>query len=217
MTSNSTTNSPDSPNWFGGTLNYCCTTPLPDAGAGNITDAPLFVNQPGGNFQLQTNSPCINDGTNGYVLPGADLAGNSRIVSGTVDLGAYECQSPALLALFAWFQSYGLSTHASSLNADADHDGMNNWQEWVAGTVPTNASSNLRLQSLALLNLPARATLAWSSVTNRTYFVGRSTNISTAPYSLLTSNIAGLAGTTSFTDSNPPAGDAAFYRVGIQQ
>ena len=140
ITSNSTTNSPDSPNWFGGALNYCCSTPLPGTGAGNITDAPLFADQPGGNFQLQINSQCINAGTNSYVLPGADLAGNSRIVGGTVDLGAYECQSPALLALFAWFQSYGLSTHASSTEADADQDGMNNRQEWVAGTVPTNAS-----------------------------------------------------------------------------
>ena len=294
VTSNSATNSPDSPNWFGGTLNYCCTTPLPGAGASNITNAPLFVDQPGGNFRLETNSPCINAGTNGYVPSGPDLAGNPRVVSGTVDLGAYECQSPALLACFAWLQSYGLSTHASALYADADQDGMNNWQEWVAGTVPTNANSNLRLQSLVVapaslrlrwnsdtahtyfvqragslktpisfsglrsniaglpgtteftdttlpaaglafyrvgttnggtpphlenpVYLPANVTLTWSSVTNRTYFVGRCTNLITAPaYWLLQSNLAGLAGTTSFTDSNPPAQGRAFYRVGIQQ
>jgi hypothetical protein len=93
---------------------------------------------------------------------------------------------------------------------------MNNWQEWVAGTVPTNASSTLRLLSVSLTNLPATATLTWSSVTNRAYFVVRSTNVSATPYSLLKSNIAGLPGTTSFTDSNPPAGGPAFYRVGIQ-
>jgi hypothetical protein len=216
VTSNSSTNSPDSPDWFGGTLNYCCTTPMPDAGAGNITNAPIFVNQPGGNFLLQTNSPCINAGINSYALPGGDLAGNSRIVSGTVDLGAYECQSPALLPFFAWLQGYGLFTHASSLYADADGDGMNNWQEWVAGTGPTNASSNLRLLSLALANQPARATLTWSSVTNRTYYIWRSTNLSAASYSIALSNIAGLSGTTSIIDSNPPTG-RAFYRIGIQQ
>jgi hypothetical protein len=294
VTSNSTTNSPDSPNWFGGTLNYCSTTPLPGAGVGNITDAPLFVDQAGGNFQLQTNSPCINAGTNGYVAAGADLAGNPRVVSGAVDLGPYESQSPAMAVSFAWLQSYGLSPQASSLYADADQDGMNNWQEWVAGTDPTNAYSNLRLQSLvfapaslrlrwnsdtahtyfveraeslktplsfsALLSniaglpgtteftdtslpatgvafyrvgttnggtppqlekpvyLPAKATLTWSSVTNRAYFVERSTNLSATPaFSLLQSNIAGLAGTTSFTDRNPPAGGATFYRLGVQQ
>ena len=217
VTGNTTTNSPDSPNWHGGTLNYSCTTPLPDTGAGNITDAPLFVNQASGNFQLQSDSPCINAGTNGYVIPGADLAGNSRIVSGTVDLGPYENQSPALAALFAWFQSNGISTHASSLYADLDHDGMNNLQEWVAGTDLTNANSNFRVQSLSLSNSPARAKLIWTSVTNRAYFIERATNLDTGSFSLLKSNLAGLLQTTSFTDSNPPTTGGTFYRVGIQQ
>ena len=51
------------------TLNYCCTTPLPTNGVGNLTDVPLFVNYAGGNLRLQTNSPCINAGNNAYVLP----------------------------------------------------------------------------------------------------------------------------------------------------
>jgi hypothetical protein len=217
VTGNATTNSPDSPNWHGGTLNFCCTTPLPDTGVGNITDAPLFVNQAVGNFQLQPNSPCINAGTNTYVIPGADLAGNARIVAGTVDLGPYENQSPALLALFMWFQSNGISTHASSLYADLDHDGMNNVQEWIAGTDLTNASSNLRVQSLSLSNSPARAKLTWTSVTNRAYFIERSTNLNSRSFSIIKANIAGLLQTTSFTDSNPPPTSRAFYRVGVQQ
>jgi long-chain acyl-CoA synthetase len=94
------------------------------------------VDQAAGNFQLQASSPCINAGTNGYVVPGFDLAGNTRIVSGTVDLGAYENQAPTLAALFGWFQTNGISTHASSLRADPDQDGMNNLQEWLAGTDP---------------------------------------------------------------------------------
>ena len=64
---------------------------------------------------------------------------------------------------------------------------------------------------------PGSVTLTWSSVSNRTYFVQRATNLAPAPsFSLLQTNITGLSGTTSFTDTNPPASAPAFYRVGVQ-
>jgi hypothetical protein len=78
-------------NYFTGTLAYCCTSPLP-GGAGNITNAPGFVNFAAGNFHLQIGSPCIDAGSNGYVTALTDLDGNPRIVDGTVDMGAYESQ-----------------------------------------------------------------------------------------------------------------------------
>lgn len=86
-------NSGNSPNYgTSGTLNHCCTTPLPTNGVGNITNAPLFVNEAGGNLRLQTNSPGINAGNNDYVTTTTDLDGNPRIAGGTVDMGAYEFQ-----------------------------------------------------------------------------------------------------------------------------
>ncbi len=54
---------------------------------------------------------------------------------------------------------------------DSDHDGHNNWQEWVAGTNPTNAASVLRLQP-PQLTAPS-VQLRWSSDTNHAYFVER--------------------------------------------
>ncbi|HWQ92425.1 MAG TPA: choice-of-anchor Q domain-containing protein, partial [Clostridia bacterium] len=97
VVSNVVVESPDSSNWFGGQLNYSCTAPLPGTGAGNITNAPLFIDLAGGNFQLHPSSACINAGTNAFFPVALDLAGNPRIMAGTVDLGAYECQAPALL------------------------------------------------------------------------------------------------------------------------
>jgi len=70
------------------TLNNSCTLPMPLGGAGNITNAPLFVSA--NNLHLHPGSPCINAGNNAYVMGTTDLDGNPRISEGTVDMGAYE-------------------------------------------------------------------------------------------------------------------------------
>jgi len=62
--------------------------------------------------------------------------------------------------------------------------------------------------------VPARVTLRWSSATNRTYVLERSTN--PAPpqaFTLVQSNIIGQAGTTSYTDTNALGRGPFFYRV----
>jgi hypothetical protein len=201
-------------NYWNSSLNYCCTTPRPTSGLGNITSDPLFADYAGGNLRLQSNSPCINSGLNAYAPAGPDLDGNPRIAGGTVDLGAYEFQSPGSTISYAWLQQYGLVPDASVDSTDSDGDGLNNWQEWIAGTVPTNALSTLRLLDpiKAVLGL----TVSWQSVSNRTYFLERATNLVAAPpFSLLTSNIAGQAGTTSYTDTSAVGAERWFYRVGV--
>ncbi len=49
------------------------------------------------NLQLQTGSPCIDTGYNGYVYGSKDLAGKTRVIGGTVDMGAYENQGAIVL------------------------------------------------------------------------------------------------------------------------
>ncbi|MBI5383839.1 MAG: PKD domain-containing protein [Verrucomicrobia bacterium] len=78
-------------------LNYCCTTPLPTNGVGNLTNAPLFVDYPGGDLRLQAGSPGINAGANDSAAGPTDLDGKPRIFGGTVDMGAYEWSSVAPL------------------------------------------------------------------------------------------------------------------------
>ena len=200
-------------NHYGSTLNYSCT---PDAGSGvgNITAAPTFVDFAGGNLRLQSNSPCINAGNNAYVTAATDLDGLPRIAGGTVDIGAYEFQSPASTISYAWLQQFGLPTDGSADDADTDHDGHNNWQEWMAGTDPTNALSVLWLASPVIT--PTHVTLTWTSITNRTYTLEQATNLGAAPaFSVLRSNLTGLPGTTSWTDTNAPVSSPRFYQLRV--
>jgi hypothetical protein len=116
-----------------------CTTPLP-AGPGNITNAPQFMNFAGGDFRLLGASPGVNAGDNVYVSNGVDYAGNPRIAGGTVDMGAYEFQSTHAPAFYAWLQSYGIVADGTADFEDPDHDLLNNFEEWLSGTCPTNTT-----------------------------------------------------------------------------
>jgi len=196
-------------------LNYCCTLPLPPSGPGNTTAEPRFVDLAGGNFRLQTNSPCINAGNNSYVTTLTDLDGRPRIVGGTVDMGSYEFQ-PGVSGFFLdWLHTYGLPTDGSADFADSDGDGLNNWQEWRTGTNPTNAISVLRL--LSVLPSTTNVTLSWQSALGVVYFVQSASNLSSPTlFETVATNLAGQNGTTVFVDTNSPGIARRFYRVGAQ-
>lgn len=195
-------------------LSFCCTTPDP-GGAGNITAVPLIQNYAAGNLHLQSSSPCINSGNNALVSGPTDLDGNPRVVNGTVDMGAYEYQGTGSAIAYGWLQQYGLATDGSADYLDPDHDGMNNWQEWVAGTNPTNASSVFRIMSATRSDNPAGFVVTWASDSSRTYFLQRGTGLGQSPFSTIQSNIAGQAGTTSYVDTNAVGPGPFFYRVGV--
>ena len=111
------------------TFNYCCTTPLPSSGAGNIAQEPGFVDLAGGDYHLRLGSPCINAGINQDWMMGAtDLDGNPRIIHGVVDMGAYE---------FQLYDGIDLADFAQAL-ADLDGDELSDLMEYALGTDPRN-------------------------------------------------------------------------------
>src|SRR6266540_3253731 len=199
-------------------LNYSCTTPSPDTGTGNITNAPAFADYASGNLRLQSNSPCINAGLNPSASGGTDLDGHARIVGGTVDVGAYAFPSPQSLISYAWLQQYGLPIVPSTDSADPDGDRLNNWQEWRAGTNPTNAQSVLRL--LTPTPLGPDLVVTWESVPSRSYALEGSPNLSARPpFAPLASHLPAdpFAGTTTFTHTNAAGLVPLFFRVRVEE
>ena len=76
-------------NLYSSICEHTCSSPQPE-GPGNIGEDPQFVDGAGNNYRLLVTSPCLDAGDNEQVETETDLGGNSRIVNGVVDMGAYE-------------------------------------------------------------------------------------------------------------------------------
>ena len=196
-----------------------CTTPLPlpPYSPGSFSAEPLFVDMHGGNFQLLSNSPCINSGSDSVYWPytnSADYAGQPRKVGGAMDVGAYEYQSPASSLSYAWAQQYGLPTDGTVDFIDVDGDGANNWQESRADTIPTNALSVLKI--ISVTNGPSGISVTWQSVDSRKYCLERATNLnSPSPFQAIYTLFPGSSGTTTLPDNDANGAGPYFYRVGV--
>lgn len=69
----------------------------------------------------------------------------------------------------AWLLA-NFGTTSVDPNADPDHDGMSNLQEYLAGTDPNNASSSLRIISITRATpTPTYTVVWWNSVPSRFY------------------------------------------------
>jgi len=79
----------------------------------------------------------------------------------------------------AWLARHGITSNfdQNSLE-DADHDGLANWQEYIAGTDPTNAASKFQITQTQMGGVVGtHFVIRWSSVAGKLYAVDATTNL----------------------------------------
>jgi hypothetical protein len=107
---------------------------------------------------------------------------------------------------------YNLLSQAS---ADADGDGANNWQEYVAGTDPTDPKSCLQVSTdQAAAQQNQDCVVHWPSVAGKNYVIERSTDLF-SPNWVQISTATGTGADMEFHDTT--GGTVRFYRVQVTQ
>jgi hypothetical protein len=109
-----------------------------------------------------------------------------------------------------WENLYGLDTNSNDGALDPDHDGYSNFQEYIVGTNPTNAS---RFAISDPHRSGAALSMGWNALSGRRYTVECRDSLTAGSWQVLT-NFSGTNGTMSFSATN--LNPACFYRIHVQ-
>lgn len=203
------------------------------AGTGDISLDPLFAMGEPVEFDFHLQSQAGRLTCNGLTIDAAtspcidagdptDTFGNEPMPNGgRVNMGAYGNTYEASRSLGMDADGDGMPDPWEILhfggtnvlpNLDADSDGLVNIAEFIAGTDPTNAFSVLGISSVSVTN--GNPAFTWLSVTNRSYFIDRSTDL--AGWFGIATNIPGSDPESFYEDTSAPTMTSVYYRVGTQ-
>ena len=99
---------------------------------------------------------------------------------------------------------------AAAPNADPDGDGFSNYAEFISGTVPTNVSSLLRIESVT--QTASGTTISWQSAAGKRFQIAGRAAFASAPWQNLGSIITATNSLATFLDAGATNG-MKFYRV----
>ncbi|QBG48505.1 hypothetical protein EGM51_14255 [Verrucomicrobia bacterium S94] len=165
-----------------------CSPDVTHGSDGNITNTPVFINPAAGDYRLSAGSPCIDVGSNAYVMVAVDLNGNSRIVGTSVDMGAYE---------------YAVSS-------DTDGDGVDDADELIAGTDINDPLDYFHISSAS--NFASGTILSWDAVSNRLYSVYWTDDLAGTPFVELTNGLT----EGNFEDTAGAGYTNGFYMIKVE-
>lgn len=113
----------------------------------------------------------------------------------------------------AWEDHYTGDATNLAPHADQDRDGMDNLDEHLAGTDPTNAASRLWIAGFRE-DTNGIFEISWHSVTARCYQVEVQTNVHTG-FHVVVTNLCATPPTNALRGLNQTDGGAAFYRIAV--
>lgn len=110
-----------------------------------------------------------------------------------------------------WLMANGLTEEDEFV--DNDSDGLLTWEEYVAGTIPTNSSSVLEVNSM--LTVGDDYIVTWQSVEGKSYSIVTNLNLTVGTPGTVKSGIVGMPVETSYTGTISGA-SAVFYEIEVQ-
>ncbi len=117
---------------------------------------------------------------------------------------------------YAYEQEYWPEGNSGGAANDFDLDGFSNWQEWWAGTNPTNSDSRFVFQPPEKVAGAGGTQVSWPSATGRTYRLLWITDLlAPSGISLVNSNIPATPMLNVYTDAAHAADAFGFYKVEI--
>jgi len=161
----------------------------------SVSNYEVYVDGAGTPMALTTNATWTMAAANGlaagsthsfqldYMTTDGRRSPISPSAGGTTWSGAY-WGTPPMAVPFEWMQQYygnNISTWPLT-TADTDNDGMNTWQEFLAGTIPTNSASVLSVQisrassAANFAQSPHGMFVSWNTQPGLTYQVQVTTN-----------------------------------------
>lgn len=132
------------------------------------------------------------------------------LISGGV---SYESDSDNDTLPDYWESLYFTNTASAIVAEDSDKDGMSNYDEYIAGTDPTDDNSFLEVLSEAY---DSGLVISWSSVTGKVYSLCYCTNLVTDDFCVTQSAIEATPPMNTFTAEVTNA-DCVFYRISVDE
>jgi hypothetical protein len=179
---------------------------------------PLFVNAASGDFSVLTNSPASGKGVK---LTGVRADALERCYANPPTIGAFEAKPPPVeradadgdLMPDVWEQANGFDRDdPGDAPLDADHDGLSNLGEFLAGTKPNDPLSFFSLRADPAT--PGSFSFRYSTLTGRTYRVESRALATIAAWSEETS-VSGTGSEVEHVES-PLGAKAKVFRVKLE-
>ena len=119
---------------------------------------------------------------------------------------------------YAWLESHGITNnHETADISDPDGDGALTWEEYQAGTDPTNYSSVFAVFDMSFQG--ASNCIVWYGTTNsgatNPFVIYRATDLLTPVWTPVSTNPRSATGTNIWWDDNPPQDAPILYRPAL--